>query len=64
MYAFALVWHMLSKGQFNRGKDNNKLLINISKKGDHRCLVEVTAKYRSVFTTIERSQLQDFCDHL
>ena len=64
MYAFALVWHMLPKGQFNRGKDNNKLLIKISKKGDHRCLVEVTAKYRSVFTTIEGSQLQDFCDHL
>ena len=44
MYAFALVWHILSKGQFNRGKDNNKLLIGTSKTGDHGCLIEVAAK--------------------
>ena len=35
VYAFARVWHILSKGQFDRGKDNNKLLIGTSKTGDH-----------------------------
>ena len=63
MYAFALVWRILSKGQLNRGKDHNKLLIGTSKTGDHGCLIEVTAKYRSVFTIIKGSYLQDFCDH-
>ena len=38
-----VVWHILSKGQFNRGKDNNKLLTGTSKTGDHGCLIEVTA---------------------
>ena len=47
MHPFALIWRILSKGQFNRGKDNNKLLIGTSKTGDHGCLTEVTAKYRS-----------------
>ena len=55
-----LVWHILSKGQFNRGKDNNRLLIGISKTGDHGCLIEVAAKYRSVFTIIKGSYFQDF----
>ena len=65
VYAFALVWHILSKGQFNGGKDNNKLLIGTSKTGDHGCLIEVTAKYRLVFTiTIKGSYFQDFGDHL
>ena len=54
----------LVKGTVNRGEDNNKLLIKTSQKGDHRCLIEVTAKYRSVFTIIKGSYLQDFCDHL
>ena len=58
--AFALVWHILSKGQFNRGKDNNKLLIGTLKTGDHDCLIEVAAKYRSVFTLIKESYFQDF----
>ena len=60
MYPFALVWHILSKGQFNRGKDNNKLLIGTSKTGDHGCLIEVTAKKRSVFTIIRGSYLKNF----
>ena len=60
MYAFELVWHILSKGQFNRGKDNNKLLIGTSKTGDHGCLIEVTAKKRSVFTIIRGSYLKNF----
>ena len=60
MYPFALVWHILSKGQFNRGRDHNKLLIGTSKTSDHGCLIEVTAKYRSVFTTIKGSYFQDF----
>ena len=47
VHAFALVWHILSKGQFNRGKSNNKLLIGTLKTGDHGCLIEVTAKYKS-----------------
>ena len=65
MYPFALVLHILSKGQFNGGKDNNKLLIGTSKTGDHVCSIEVTAKYRSVFTIItERSYFQDFGDRL
>ena len=64
MYPFALVWHILSKGQLNRGEENNKLLIKTSQKGDHRCVIVVTAKYRSVFTIIKGSYLQDFCDHL
>ena len=55
MYPFALVLHILSKGQFNGGKDNNKLLIGTSKTGDHVCSIEVTAKYRSVFTIIKGS---------
>ena len=59
MYPFALVWYIL-----NKGEENNKLLIKTSQKGDHRCLIEVTAKYRSVFTIIKGSYLQDFCDHL
>ena len=49
VYPFALVWHILSKGQFNEGKDNNKLLIGTSKTGGHGCLIEVTARYRSIF---------------
>ena len=52
MYPFALVWHILSKGQFNRGEDNNKLLIGTSK--------EVTAKKRSVLTIIRGSYLKNF----
>ena len=60
VYDFVLVWHILSKGQFNRGKDNNKLLIGTSKTGDHGCLIEVTAKHRSVFTIIKGSYFQDF----
>ena len=61
---FALVWHILSKGQFNRGKDNNKLLIGTLKTGDHDCLTEVTAKYRSAFTLIKGSYFQGFGDRL
>ena len=60
MYHFALVWHILSKGQFNRRKDTNKLLTATSKKGDHGYLIEVTAKYRSVFAIIKGSYFQDF----
>ena len=60
MYAFELVWHILSKGQFNSGKDNDKLLIGTSKTSDHGCVIEVTAKYRSVFTIIKGSYFQDF----
>ena len=55
VYAFALVWHILSKGKFNRGKDSNKLLIGTSKTGENGYLIEVTAKYRSVFTIIKGS---------
>ena len=40
----------MSKGQFHRGKDNNKLLIRTLKTGDHGYLIEVAAKYGSVFT--------------
>ena len=50
----------LIKGQFNRGKDNKKLLIGTSKTGDYACLTEVTAKYRSVFTIIKGNYFQDF----
>ena len=64
VYAFALVWHILSKGKFNRGKDNNKLLIGTLKTGDHGYLIEVTAKYRPVCTIIKGSYFQDFGDHL
>ena len=64
MYPYALVLHILSKGQFNEGKDNNKLLIGTSKTGDHVCSMEVTAKYRSVFTIIKGSYFEDFVDRL
>ena len=55
---FALLF--LALGQFNRGKDNTKLLIGTSKTGDHGCLIEVTAKYRSFLTIIKGSYFQDF----
>ena len=32
VYPFALVWHILSKGQLITGEDNHKLLIGTSKK--------------------------------
>ena len=38
----------------------NLILIGTLKTGDHGCLIEVTAKYRSVFTIIKGSYFQDF----
>ena len=55
---------LLGRVPLNRGKDNNKLLIETSKTGDHGCLIEITAKYRSVFTIIRGSYFQDFGDRL
>ena len=45
---------------------NGKTITNYSlgprKLGDHVCSIEVTAKYRSVFTIIKGSYFQDFGD--
>ena len=42
----------------------NLILIGTLKTGDHGCLIEVTAKYRSIFTIIKESYFQDFGDRI